>query len=143
MTKASSFENNSIVHCSAFKSTFDSEKFLFTDDYFYVNLAVKLAILSHLNVYEFKLICFTSWVKMYQGFVGTVLSHFLSLISTLWAFFMVHGCNFQSHELKYIYFGLFLVAANSSLALVRYGTLNWSMIFNYYFPNLVCPWKDC
>ncbi|EEB10842.1 hypothetical protein Phum_PHUM070630 [Pediculus humanus corporis] len=59
---------------------------------------------------------------MYPGFVGTVLSHFFSLLSTVWSIFIIHSCSYSLKNLYYIRFAFLLLAANSSLGLVRYGS---------------------
>lgn len=58
---------------------------------------------------------------MYSGFVGTVISHACSLISTLWAAFQVWNCGIQPGETILIYTAFLLILVNSSLAFIRYG----------------------
>ena len=58
---------------------------------------------------------------MYSGFVGTVVSHFCSLISTLWAAIQVTNCGIQPGEAILVYTAFLLILINSCLAFVRYG----------------------
>lgn len=70
---------------------------------------------------------------MYSGFVGTVWSHFFSLLSTIWATYKIYSSTFQYDDFFYVYVGLFLVFANSSLALVRYGALVLNLLSKLFF----------
>lgn len=58
---------------------------------------------------------------MYSGFVGTVISHICSFISTLWAAFQVRNCGILPGDAILVYIAFLLMLVNSCLAFIRYG----------------------